>query len=278
MGQHARAVTLAVEMNMYGTVPALSVSTGTSSVFSSDGDGYDARIREMEEYYMKTLLNDEDEVEELDETVGSEASSFGGSPKQPLHGYQPLEYFKSSMPVIGQAPLGSGTGKRAKNPLEVDINNNLMPSVDALPLTTENLERLTISPAGHANERRKSVHIANTTHASQDSQQQLNKDLYKTELCESFTTKGHCKYGNKCQFAHGLAELKFKPRSTNFRTKPCVNWTKLGYCPYGKRCCFKHGNDNDIKVYMKAENGSKSANKRPKNLHANVRALQKITW
>lgn len=250
---------------IYVDRPARSVSMGTSSVFSSDGDGYDARIREIEEYYVKTLLNEDDELV-------SEASSVDGtSPKRSIGGYQCLDFFKSSVQVIDEGSMGM---RRSKNPLEVDINSNLVPCVDQLPLTTENLQRLTIAP-----EPRKNVHIANTTKGHQASQQQLNKELYKTELCESFSTKGHCKYGNKCQFAHGLGELKFKQRSTNFRTKPCVNWTKLGYCPYGKRCCFKHGDDNDIKVYMKAENNVKSATtKRPKNLHANVKALQKITW
>ncbi|CCD26987.1 putative mRNA-binding protein CTH1 NDAI_0J00950 [Naumovozyma dairenensis CBS 421] len=135
----------------------------------------------------------------------------------------------------------------------------------------------------------------------QQQQQQINKQLYKTELCESFTTKGTCKYGNKCQFAHGLHELKLKQRSNNFRTKPCVNWAKLGYCPYGKRCCFKHGDDRDIQLYVKAgalvsnmnTNSSNDENDestrsssmqqntsyyKPKNLHASVKELQRITW
>lgn len=127
-------------------------------------------------------------------------------------------------------------------------------------------------------------------------QQEINKQLYKTELCESFTTKGFCKYGDKCQFAHGFNELKFKQRANNFRTKPCINWEKLGYCPYGKRCLFKHGDNKDIQLYVKAgtlnendetssqihntthNSNSTSFKPRRKNLHANVKKLQKITW
>lgn len=30
----------------------------------------------------------------------------------------------------------------------------------------------------------------------------------KTSLCKKFTETGHCPYGNKCQFAHGVAELR----------------------------------------------------------------------
>lgn len=80
----------------------------------------------------------------------------------------------------------------------------------------------------------------------------INKSLYKTELCESFVTTGKCRYGNKCQFAHGLSELKLKDVTNNYRTKHCSSWIKYGYCKYGNRCLFKHGNDEDIKVYLAA--------------------------
>lgn len=36
--------------------------------------------------------------------------------------------------------------------------------------------------------------------------------LYKTELCRSWEEKGTCRYGNKCQFAHGEDELRKVPR------------------------------------------------------------------
>lgn len=69
----------------------------------------------------------------------------------------------------------------------------------------------------------------------------LNTQLYKTELCMSFMKTNVCPYGNKCQFAHGEAELKRVERPLNWRSKPCANWTRYGLCRYGKRCCFKHG-------------------------------------
>ena len=31
---------------------------------------------------------------------------------------------------------------------------------------------------------------------------------YKTELCSNFVDKGICKYGKRCLFAHGEAELR----------------------------------------------------------------------
>ncbi|ABN67650.1 zinc finger-containing protein [Scheffersomyces stipitis CBS 6054] len=72
-------------------------------------------------------------------------------------------------------------------------------------------------------------------------QQQVNTQLYKTELCVSFMKMGICPYGNKCQFAHGENELKTVERPPKWRSKPCANWAKLGSCRYGNRCCFKHG-------------------------------------
>lgn len=73
------------------------------------------------------------------------------------------------------------------------------------------------------------------------SQLNVNTQLYKTELCQSFIKIGICPYGNKCQFAHGENELKIIERSPKWRSKPCSNWSKFGNCRYGNRCCFKHG-------------------------------------
>jgi len=39
--------------------------------------------------------------------------------------------------------------------------------------------------------------------------------LYKTELCRSFNRTGYCRYGLKCQFAHGIHELRPSPRLLN---------------------------------------------------------------
>lgn len=261
------------------TATVNSVSTGSSSIFSNDGDNYDLRIKEIEEYYVKTLLNEDEGGEEdyqNEEFVSSETSSAPTlSPKHTFTYYQPLRDFKPAVPFIGGDQNTSVMkNKHNKNSLEVDINPNLDPTSDLLPLTTENLQRLSIAQIDSIVSHNNGPSIQKTTQFCQE-QPEINKELYKTELCESFTTKGSCKYSNKCQFAHGLHELKFKPRANNFRTKPCINWTKLGYCPYGKRCCFKHGNDHDIKLYSKAKH---ERTEMKKNLHANVKALQKITW
>lgn len=72
---------------------------------------------------------------------------------------------------------------------------------------------------------------------------EINPELYKTELCQQYSSKGSCPYGSKCQFAHGENELKSPKRPSNWKTKPCINWSKFGNCRYGKRCCFRHGDE-----------------------------------
>ncbi|KAI0003726.1 hypothetical protein BJV74DRAFT_793355 [Russula compacta] len=84
--------------------------------------------------------------------------------------------------------------------------------------------------------------------------------LYKTELCRSWEEKGTCRYGPKCQFAHGEDEIrkvsrhpKVVPSSlplsqgpvltsylTQYKTEICRTFWVSGSCPYGKRCCFIH--------------------------------------
>ncbi|THH32355.1 hypothetical protein EUX98_g1872 [Antrodiella citrinella] len=64
--------------------------------------------------------------------------------------------------------------------------------------------------------------------------------LYKTELCRSWEEKGSCRYGSKCQFAHGEDELRKVQRHPKYKTEICRTFWVSGSCPYGKRCCFIH--------------------------------------
>ena len=63
---------------------------------------------------------------------------------------------------------------------------------------------------------------------------------YKTELCRSFAETGHCRYGVKCQFAHGADELRPLARHPRYRTELCHSFHVTGFCPYGSRCNFIH--------------------------------------
>ena len=63
---------------------------------------------------------------------------------------------------------------------------------------------------------------------------------YKTELCRPFQDYGYCKYGDKCQFAHGEHELRIVPRHPKYKTELCRTYHTRGFCPYGSRCHFIH--------------------------------------
>lgn len=64
--------------------------------------------------------------------------------------------------------------------------------------------------------------------------------LYKTELCKRFSEFGNCRYGAKCQFAHGIAELRHVVRHPKYKTTKCKSYWGSGHCPYGSRCRFIH--------------------------------------
>lgn len=68
----------------------------------------------------------------------------------------------------------------------------------------------------------------------------VSPNRYKTELCRGFQETGSCKYGSKCQFAHGEAELRGLFRHPKYKTEPCRTFYNFGYCPYGSRCHFIH--------------------------------------
>lgn len=63
---------------------------------------------------------------------------------------------------------------------------------------------------------------------------------YKTELCRTFSESGKCRYGSKCQFAHGPGELRPASRHPKYKTELCRKFLAMGACPYGNRCHFIH--------------------------------------
>jgi len=71
----------------------------------------------------------------------------------------------------------------------------------------------------------------------------VNPARYKTELCRQFEEHGTCRYGDKCQFAHGAAELRTLVRHPKYKTEMCRTFHTTGFCPYGLRCHFIHNED-----------------------------------
>jgi len=87
--------------------------------------------------------------------------------------------------------------------------------------------------------------INSTITSTQEQHANLPSNLYKTELCRSFEETGTCRYGSKCQFAHGYAELRPAPRHPKYKTEICKTFHSVGTCPYGTRCRFIHTSPSD---------------------------------
>lgn len=95
----------------------------------------------------------------------------------------------------------------------------------------------------------------------------VNSARYKTELCRPFEESGHCKYGDKCQFAHGAHELRNLARHPKYKTERCRTYHTIGFCPYGPRCHFIHNEDERIGSKPPASHRSlPPASARPNNL------------
>ncbi|GAB2210788.1 hypothetical protein Droror1_Dr00016072 [Drosera rotundifolia] len=67
-----------------------------------------------------------------------------------------------------------------------------------------------------------------------------NQGMYKTELCNKWQETGACPYGDQCQFAHGLSELRPVIRHPRYKTEVCRMVVAGVSCPYGHRCHFRH--------------------------------------
>mmetsp|Transcript_45669 Transcript_45669/g.74474 ORF Transcript_45669/g.74474 Transcript_45669/m.74474 type:complete len:214 (+) Transcript_45669:285-926(+) len=75
---------------------------------------------------------------------------------------------------------------------------------------------------------------------------QIRQNLYKTELCRSWLESHHCRYGSKCQFAHGEHELRPVQRHPRYKSMQCVTFHTVGTCAYGQRCRFSHYEDSPL--------------------------------
>ncbi|XP_032091728.1 LOW QUALITY PROTEIN: mRNA decay activator protein ZFP36-like [Thamnophis elegans] len=63
---------------------------------------------------------------------------------------------------------------------------------------------------------------------------------YKTEMCRTFNESSCCKYGAKCQFAHGSSELHSISCHPKYKTELCHKFYLHSEGPYGSRCHFIH--------------------------------------
>lgn len=67
-----------------------------------------------------------------------------------------------------------------------------------------------------------------------------DQGMSKTELCNKWQETGACPYGDNCQFAHGIKELRPVMRHPRYKTEVCRMMLAGDGCPYGHRCHFRH--------------------------------------
>ena len=92
---------------------------------------------------------------------------------------------------------------------------------------------------------------------------------YKTELCRTYEENGTCKYGAKCQFAHGMDEMRGLNRHPKYKTEPCRTFHTIGFCPYGARCHFVH-NADEVCLGGTAPNTRQKMRERPQLMRQSV--------
>lgn len=87
---------------------------------------------------------------------------------------------------------------------------------------------------------------------------------FKTRMCKNYEKNGYCKFGERCNFAHGRDELRRGERaqqrneqsesgrcspngsqdgSGKFKTRLCATYATKGQCPNGEKCTYAHGED-----------------------------------
>jgi hypothetical protein len=69
------------------------------------------------------------------------------------------------------------------------------------------------------------------TFNSLQDQIELNKNCYKTKMCEYLLRTGTCEFGSRCMYAHDESELR----------KPvCLFFKNGGFCKKGENCDYSH--------------------------------------
>jgi hypothetical protein len=81
-------------------------------------------------------------------------------------------------------------------------------NVDPFSFTFSGLNNGRSSLAAHISSKFDDIVVHHTNTIDNATFGSSSKDRYKTELCRSWAETGYCRYGEKCQFAHGQPELR----------------------------------------------------------------------
>lgn len=162
-----------------------------------------------------------------DATTTAQSPTRGGPPRnQPPRGAAPNLNHAHSL-SLPQTPFSPQLGPVGYGPMSPPPYPNFYPGMPHQTLTPEILQAMAAagmvspqSPRGNPTGFNPAIQNALGT-LQQDpavmaliqqgggpSANNRKLGLYKTELCRSWEEKGTCKYGEKCQFAHGEAEQR----------------------------------------------------------------------
>ncbi|KAL1566620.1 zinc finger CCCH domain-containing protein 9-like [Salvia divinorum] len=94
-------------------------------------------------------------------------------------------------------------------------------------------------PTAELREQQK-VYVGGSTAENVEELDVYNQGMTKTELCNKWQETGACPYGENCQFAHGINELRPVIRHPRYKTEVCRMVLAGDVCPYGHRCHFRH--------------------------------------
>ncbi|EPB88069.1 hypothetical protein HMPREF1544_05131 [Mucor circinelloides 1006PhL] len=172
---------------------------------------------------------------EISGRKNSKSSSFGSSDVSPCLSEEESD---SSHHQYKQSVIGSGrrTMKSSSNNQKKREPKNYKKE----ELDSDN-ESIRSSKKSSKSINKKSS-VSASSNSNQDESEKKQKSLYKTELCRNWEETNHCRYGMKCQYAHGAADLREIDRHPKYKTQKCRTFHQTGSCPYGNRCTFRHFN------------------------------------
>lgn len=180
------------------------------------------------------------------QTELSQSGSFLSPPSPPaltIHSLstEHMNYNDNSSPLWTSNIWGQGPVSKPKQPpFRPDRSMSLTESSSGFLTSFRHLKNLEGFPSGPTSAVPPPPGFPPSSTLPAQVQPMVSTNRYKTELCRGFQETGTCKYGSKCQFAHGEAELRGLYRHPKYKTEPCRTFYNFGYCPYGSRCHFIH--------------------------------------
>ncbi|KAL0911941.1 hypothetical protein M5K25_017879 [Dendrobium thyrsiflorum] len=79
-------------------------------------------------------------------------------------------------------------------------------------------------------------HFTSSSSSSSVNNQSVNANFFfKTEICRSWEECGFCRFGSRCQFAHGKEELRDSPRPSNLKPESGKHGPAVASSVYGDK-------------------------------------------